>query len=144
MSGGSMDYLYSKIEHDGDFELNTPLRKRFKDHLSRVCKALHDIEWVDSGDYALGDEDAAILACIEVDHNECDFAFYCDTCRTDLRNKATFSLTKNRESPPVDVCEQCILATCEEWLNDKDIKIRGLEKQIQNIQNEIMELTCGK
>ncbi len=65
MSGGSMNYLYSRIEMDATFEQNTPLRKAFAKHLEMVCKALHDIEWVDSCDYGPGDENEAIRACLQ-------------------------------------------------------------------------------
>ncbi len=64
MSGGSMDYLYSKVEMDGVFRQTTPERRAFAKHLKLVVKALHDIEWVDSCDYSPGDETAAILACL--------------------------------------------------------------------------------
>ena len=64
MSGGSMNYLYSRIEYDAKFLGNTPERKAFRFHLEKVAQALHDIEWVDSGDYGPGDEEAAIRACI--------------------------------------------------------------------------------
>ena len=64
MSGGSMNYLYSKLEYDGTFDTNTPERRAFKAHLVLVAKALHDIEWVDSGDYGPGDENKAIRACL--------------------------------------------------------------------------------
>lgn len=62
MSGGSMDYLCYKVD-DASFVENTPARKAFKRHLSKVAKALRAIEWNDSGD---GDstEEAAIMACI--------------------------------------------------------------------------------
>lgn len=63
MSGGSMDYFCYKLD-DVSFDLSTPERRAFKKHLELVSKALHDIEWVDSGDYATGDEVEAILACI--------------------------------------------------------------------------------
>jgi hypothetical protein len=64
MSGGSMNYLYSKLEYDATFNLDTPERRAFRKHLERVAKALHDIEWVDSGDYGLGEENEAIRACL--------------------------------------------------------------------------------
>lgn len=64
MSGGSMNYLYSKLEYDATFEQNTPERVAFAEHLKLVAEALHDIEWVDSGDYGGGRETAAILACL--------------------------------------------------------------------------------
>lgn len=64
MSGGSMNYLYSRIECDANFELNTPERRAFKKHLEKVIKALHDIEWVDSCDYGPGDDSKAIRACL--------------------------------------------------------------------------------
>jgi hypothetical protein len=64
MSGGSMNYLYSKIEYDATFAPNTPERRAFARHLKLVAKALHDIEWVDSSDYGPGDDTEAIRACI--------------------------------------------------------------------------------
>lgn len=64
MSGGSMNYLYSRLDYDANFPTNTPERRAFKDHLVKVAKALHDIEWVDSGDYGPGDENEAIRACL--------------------------------------------------------------------------------
>ncbi len=68
MSGGSMDYLYSKIEW-AEFPTDTPERAAFAEHLKLVAKALHDIEWVDSCDYGPGDENAAILACLNHQHS---------------------------------------------------------------------------
>lgn len=64
MSGGSMNYLYQRIEFDADFMTNTPERVAFRKHLELVCAALHDIEWVDSGDCCRGDENEAIMKCI--------------------------------------------------------------------------------
>lgn len=64
MSGGSMNYLYSKLEYEASFKEDTPERRAFAKHLKLVAKALHDIEWVDSGDYARGDEAEAIRACL--------------------------------------------------------------------------------
>ena len=63
MSGGSLDYIHWKVEEvamrlkDKD---NTPLQRAFGEHLENVAKALHDIEWVFSGDYGKGDDDEAI------------------------------------------------------------------------------------
>jgi hypothetical protein len=67
VSGGSMNYLYSKVLHCADFSVDTPERKAFAEHLKLVAQALHDIEWVDSGDYGPGDEDRAIRACLPMD-----------------------------------------------------------------------------
>ena len=65
MSGGSYDYAYGRITDMADqLRLTTPLRKVFQDHLRKVSKACHDIEWVDSGDSSPGEEDAAIRECI--------------------------------------------------------------------------------
>lgn len=61
MSGGSMDYLSYKVE-GAAFRENTPERKAFRLHLRKVAKALHKIEWNDSGDGADG-ESEAIRAC---------------------------------------------------------------------------------
>jgi len=59
-----MNYLYSRIESEDFFSTNTPERKAFYMHMRKVIKALHDIEWVDSGDCSPGDENEAIRACL--------------------------------------------------------------------------------
>lgn len=59
-----MNYLYSKLEYEANFTADTPERRAFAQHLKLVAKALHDIEWVDSGDYGPGDENAAIRTCL--------------------------------------------------------------------------------
>lgn len=67
MSGGSYQYAYSRLaDFIFDFALraNTPQRKAFLKHLEKVKKAMHDIEWVDSSDYGPGDENDAIMACV--------------------------------------------------------------------------------
>jgi hypothetical protein len=63
MSGGSMEYLYRRIE-DAEFELNTHERVAFKEHLNQVAKACKAIEWVDSGDNSEGSENEFITKCI--------------------------------------------------------------------------------
>lgn len=63
MSGGSMDYLYARVM-DARFHTNTPERVAFYKHLMLVADALKAVEWVDSGDWALGDENEPILCCI--------------------------------------------------------------------------------
>ena len=74
MSGGSWDYLYGKVSAAADRilaeELNEEcwhppversyLREQFANHLELVAQALHDIEWVDSGDCSPGSEIEAI------------------------------------------------------------------------------------
>lgn len=65
MSGGSYDYFYSRVEEIANrIEAKTTARRAFAAHLRLVAQALHDIEWVDSSDYAPGDEDAAILRVV--------------------------------------------------------------------------------
>lgn len=63
MSGGSMQYLYSRVE-GAEFATDTPERRAFAKHLKLIAKALHDIEWVDSGDCGPGYDTAAIRACL--------------------------------------------------------------------------------
>ena len=63
MSGGSLDYVYSRVEMAADeIRSNCPgsLHQAFADHLAKVSKALHDIEWVLSDDYGAGDDEKAI------------------------------------------------------------------------------------
>lgn len=64
MSGGSMENLYQRVL-DAEFLQDTVERKAFAKHLKLISKALHDIEWVDSGDYGEGEENEAIRACLE-------------------------------------------------------------------------------
>lgn len=63
MSGGSMNYLYSRLEYDATFKTNTPARRAFRKHVMLVARCLKAIEWNDSGD---GDdsEDALLLECL--------------------------------------------------------------------------------
>lgn len=62
-----MDYLTYKVG-DVASELkdknNTLLQRAFGAHLEKVAKALHDIEWVWSGDLGEGDEEEAIEAVL--------------------------------------------------------------------------------
>lgn len=66
MSGGSLDYLYSRVDDAASTirsRCDGPQYRAFADHLEKVAKALHDIEWWMSGDY--GEEQArASLAAI--------------------------------------------------------------------------------
>jgi hypothetical protein len=68
MSGGSYDYAFGKVEDFIDSlksrRNNSLLRRAFITHLSKVSQAMRDIEWVDSCDYAKGDEDKAIRDCL--------------------------------------------------------------------------------
>ena len=63
MSGGSMNYLYQRLEYDATFITNTPERRAFRKHLWLVAQCLKAIEWNDSGD---GDhrEEALLLECV--------------------------------------------------------------------------------
>ncbi len=66
MSGGSYDYAYSRVaSFADDLRAATPLRRAFRDHLRAVAAAMRAIEWVDSGDLGVGDEDASIRACLD-------------------------------------------------------------------------------
>jgi hypothetical protein len=66
MSGGSWNYLYSKVDDMAGTlaRSDDPLRRAFGEHLALVAEAMHDIEWVDSCDYGRGDEHKAILAVV--------------------------------------------------------------------------------
>ena len=64
VSGDSMNHIYSRLINDANFNQHTPERKAFAAHLVKVAKALHDIEWVDSGDSSPGSENQAIRDCL--------------------------------------------------------------------------------
>ena len=59
MSGGSLDYVCYRLDDAIDTierRATTTLQKAFAQHLKDVAKALHDLEWVYSGDYSEGQE----------------------------------------------------------------------------------------
>ena len=67
MSGGSLNSAYYKIEYIAEDLLciaNTNRQRSMVKHLLLIAKALHDIEWVHSGDYGPGDENPAIDAVL--------------------------------------------------------------------------------
>ena len=67
MSGGSLNYVYRKVEdaaRDIAMLAETPLHRAFVAHLMKVSKALHDIEWLFSADYGPGQEVEAIHAVV--------------------------------------------------------------------------------
>lgn len=67
MSGGSYDYLCWKmdeaarqLQHKGQ-----PAYRIAFGNLMRLCaKAMHDVEWVDSGDMGRGDDKESVMKCI--------------------------------------------------------------------------------
>lgn len=67
MSGGSLDYVYIRVE-DAAWSIGkraeTPLHKAFAKHLHYVAAALHDLEWLYSGDYSDGREVDSIRRCL--------------------------------------------------------------------------------
>ncbi len=69
MSGGSMDYLYRRVE-DANIYVESDLHQAFIEHLQLVAKALHDIEWVQGGDYGKGDDLEAIRAVLGKDADQ--------------------------------------------------------------------------
>ena len=59
MSGGSLDYVCYKVDDAIEVierRATTVLQIAFAKHLKDVAKALHDLEWVYSGDYSEGQE----------------------------------------------------------------------------------------
>ncbi len=62
MSGGSWNYFYRQIEKIAEdlFNSKCPYRSALGVHMQLIAQAMHDIEWVDSSDYLLGNEIEAI------------------------------------------------------------------------------------
>jgi hypothetical protein len=58
MSGGSWDYAFNRFDDVADrlAEESDPLRRLMAKRVALLAKALHDIEWIDSGDYSDGKE----------------------------------------------------------------------------------------
>lgn len=67
MSGGSWNYFYSRMEEVAERLENQKCihRRLMGKQMGLMAKAMHDIEWVDSGDYGPGDELPAIMSCID-------------------------------------------------------------------------------
>ncbi len=61
MSGGSYDYAYCKLDEMAESvrarDNHRVTRERVAALIRKLSKIMHDIEWIDSGDY--GDEDWA-------------------------------------------------------------------------------------
>ena len=73
MSGGSLDYVYSKLEYAIDEiqeRARTDLEFKFVSHLGKVSKALHDLEWFYSGDYSEEDAMEAIKQVLRYDNEK--------------------------------------------------------------------------
>lgn len=68
MSGGSLNYVYRKVEEVADMireeEKSTTLHKAFAAHLDLVAKALRSLEWEQSGDSGKGDADDDIRSAM--------------------------------------------------------------------------------
>lgn len=66
MSGGSWDYVYQKVAETSERLMLSKChhRRALGSTLNSYVKALHDIEWVDSGDYGPGDELSSIREAI--------------------------------------------------------------------------------
>ena len=66
MSGGSMDYLCYKVQDAARYlkSCKQHRRRAFGNLLELVAKALHDIEWHDSGDSGEDKENESIMKCI--------------------------------------------------------------------------------
>jgi hypothetical protein len=72
MSGGSWDYITHKFD-DVANQLKSekdPLRRLMGQRVALLAKAMHDIEWVDSGDYSEGDDLEAINAFLWADSSQ--------------------------------------------------------------------------
>lgn len=68
MSGGEYDYAFGKVNafiNDMRASDLSPKRRAFKMLLNLVSDAMYRIEWVDSGDFPEGDENASIDAVFQ-------------------------------------------------------------------------------
>lgn len=67
MSGGSLDYVYGRVDDAAQSIMSrsqNPLDRAFAKHLIKVSKALHYLEWVYSGDCSEPDGEEAIRAVL--------------------------------------------------------------------------------
>ena len=88
MSGGSMDYLSYKID-DVEIRPDTALRRAFAEKLPLFARALHEIEWADSGDTAVDNEnERAAIEAVLGEHAELDQLIKEATRARDALNEA--------------------------------------------------------
>ena len=93
MSGGSWDYEYMRIEELAD-RLHAEkclLRRALADRLRLLSKAMHDIEWVDSGDFAKGEELPAIKSFLGENYQAFDSLDVITATKTKWCNCSTFT-----------------------------------------------------
>ena len=66
MSGGSWNYCFGHLDDAAERLLleRDPYRRTLGRQLKLIATALHDIEWVDSGDYSPGRDDESIKAAL--------------------------------------------------------------------------------
>ena len=67
MSGGSLDYVYSRVEDAARTlmaKAEDEVQRAFAKHLFKVARALHETEWVLSGDKVQGEDHQEILNVI--------------------------------------------------------------------------------
>ncbi|HFD31654.1 MAG TPA: hypothetical protein ENJ28_02910 [Gammaproteobacteria bacterium] len=69
MSGGSWDYFYTKCQDTSERldSSSCPYRRALGKKMDKIAKAMHDIEWVDSGDYGSYDDIQAIKDSLGAD-----------------------------------------------------------------------------
>ena len=67
MSGGSLDYVYQKVQEAADRIKgdDRPIYRAFGKHLELVADALHAVEWEYSCDYGKGDAEPNIKKVLE-------------------------------------------------------------------------------
>lgn len=72
MSGGSWDYVFYKFEDVAERLLaeQNPARRALGKQVALIAKALHDIEWVDSGDYGRDGDEKAIQSALGANAKE--------------------------------------------------------------------------
>jgi len=83
MSGGSWDYLCHKVE-DAANNLkheSCPSRRAFGRHLENIAYALHEIEWVDSGDKGHPADIIAIRSVFSDDYSQREMSVMLDDAR---------------------------------------------------------------
>lgn len=72
MSGGSLNYFYQEVsdiiaivrEKNHDYQNSDQMIESFAVHLERISNALHDVEWVFSGDYSVDQCYESVNACL--------------------------------------------------------------------------------
>jgi len=132
MSGGSLDYAYQRIDDmiaAIETQSQKPLHMAFVKHLAKIKTALHDLEWVFSGDCSEPSEEAAIKAVLPKQKHVYRYKFFEYDCEGNSFSLDLLHVNKFTEKQFKILCEEVVLLTLKQ-MSDNDYNCLGLDAQL--------------